>query len=126
VGACPQNAEPASLLTFTGQASDFAADIVRVGAPIRSFETYTFTTTTLLDDTYLARREGTGPVVPVAGPLRDNRGLEFVYRDALGNVTTTPTDVRQIEVVIRTGSEVMNSLGQMVSDSVSVWIHTRN
>ena len=123
---CPQAGEPASLLTFTGQDSDFAANTVRVGAPVRSFATYTFTTTTLLDDTYLARQEGTGPVIPVAGPLRDNRGLQFVYRDALGAVTTTPADVRQIEVIVRTGSEVLNSLGDMVSDSVSVWIHTRN
>ncbi|MGB1657358.1 MAG: hypothetical protein ACPHO4_08380, partial [Longimicrobiales bacterium] len=61
-----------------------------------------------------------------AGPLRDRDGLAFVYRDAMGDVTATPADVAQIEVTVRTGSEVLNSLGEMVSDSVLVWIHTRN
>jgi len=125
--ACPQTPlEGAALLTFTGQAADFAANIVRVGAPIRSFQTYTFATTTLAGDTYLGRREGSNTMVPIAGPLRDTGGLEFVYRDATGGVTATAADVRQIEVIVRTGSEVMNSLGQMVSDSISVWIYTRN
>jgi hypothetical protein len=52
--------------------------------------------------------------------------MQFIYRDALGNVTATPTDVRQIEIRIRTGSEVTNSVGRMVSDSIDAWIYTRN
>ena len=65
-------------------------------------------------------------MIPVAGPLRGREGLAFVYRDALGAVTADPLKVAQIEVTVRTGSEVLNSLGEMVSDSVLVWIHTRN
>ncbi len=65
-------------------------------------------------------------MIPIAGPLRPTGGLEFVYRDADGVVTAVPADVRQIEVTIRTGSTVLNSLGRMVSDSVNVWIYTRN
>ena len=76
-------------------------------------------------DIYLARKD-TGDYVPIAGPLAPTNGLEFIYRDSLGNVTSTATQVAQIEIVVRTGSEVQNSLGQMVQDSVLVWIHTRN
>jgi len=65
-------------------------------------------------------------MIPIAGPLRASGGLEFTYRDAYGDVTAVPVDVRQIEVKIRTGSGVLNSLGEEVSDSVSVWIYARN
>ena len=104
----------------------FTTDSVGIGAPIRSYQEYTFGTTTMLGDVYLGRRVGSGDMIPVAGPLRDTNGLAFVYRDSLGAVTSTPADVSQIEVTVRTGSEVLNSLGEMVSDSVLVWIHTRN
>lgn len=123
---CPQDGDAAIELTFNGQASLFNADSVGVGAPVRSYQKYTFGTTTMSGDTYLGRREGTGDYVPVAGPLSATNGLQFVYRDSLGAVTTDPTLVSQVEVTVRTGSEVLNSLGQLVQDSVQVWIHTRN
>jgi prepilin-type N-terminal cleavage/methylation domain-containing protein len=123
---CPQDLAPASLLTFNGQAAAFAADSVRVGAPVRSYIEYTFGVTNLMGDPYLGRQTQSGPMVPIAGPLRTGNGLQFTYRDSLGTVTNVPTDVRQIEVTVRTGSRVLNSLGQMVSDSVTVWIHSRN
>jgi prepilin-type N-terminal cleavage/methylation domain-containing protein len=123
---CPQALlSPALDLTFNGQGALFAADSVGVGAPVRSYEEFTFGTTTMNGDVYLARRD-TGDYVPMAGPLAPRDGLQFVYRDALGAVTATPTDVSQIEVTIRTGSEVLNSLGRLVQDSILVWIHTRN
>ena len=122
---CPQDGDPALELDFDGQDALFAADSVGIGAAIRSYEEFTFGTTTLNGDRYLARRD-TGRYVPMAGPIAATDGLEFVYRDAFGDVTTVDTLVSQIEVTIRTGSEVMNSLGRMVQDSVLVWIHTRN
>ena len=108
----------------------FASDSVYVGAPIRGYQVYRyqqaywFTTAT----PYLVRQDdGIGTPWPIAGPLRPGgQGLRFIYRDALGNVTSTPTDVRQIEVRIRTGNRVMSSTGEMVSDSLDAWIHTRN
>lgn len=123
---CPQDGDGALNLTFGSQMTAFTNDSVDVGAPVRSYQDFTFGTTTMLGDVYLGRRTGTGDMIPVAGPLRDRGGLAFVYRDAMGDVTTTPADVAQIEVTVRTGSEVLNSLGEMVSDSVLVWIHTRN
>ena len=123
---CPQNGEGAMLLTFNGQGALFAADSVGIGAPVRSYLEYTFGMTTMAGDPYLARRVGNGDMIPIAGPLRAGTGLEFAYRDADGVVTTVPANVRQIEISVRTGSTVLNSLGEMVSDSISVLVYTRN
>ena len=62
----------------------------------------------------------------MVGPLAATNGFGFVYRDAMGAVTATPADVRQIEVTIRTGSTVLNSLGNLVSDEITALIYTRN
>jgi prepilin-type N-terminal cleavage/methylation domain-containing protein len=121
---CP-DASTGLELEFAGQSALFAADSVGMGAPVRSYREFTFGTTTMNGDVYLARRD-TGSYVPVAGPLQASDGLQFIYRDSLGAVTTDPTLVSQIDLTVRTGSEVMNSLGRMVSDSIQVWIYTRN
>jgi len=123
---CPQNGEGAMELRFNGQASLFNADSVGIGAPVRSYLQYTFGIATMLGDSYLGRRVGNGDMIPIAGPLRAGDGLEFEYRDALGTVTAVPADVRMIVVTIRTGSTVLNSLGEMVSDSITVWVYARN
>ena len=115
----------ATELRFGGQGALFAADSVGIGAPIRSFGAYTFGTTTMNGDVYLGRRTGGGDMVPVTGPLESGTGLEFIYRDSLGVVTADPLAVSQIEVIVRTGSEVLGPLGDMVQDSVRVWVHTR-
>ena len=115
---------PASILEFGTSVPVFAADTVRVGAPVRSFQTFKFDAGGLIGlttDTYLRLND-----VPVAGPLRPTNGLQFIYRDAMGAVTATATDVRQIEVWIRTGAAVQNSQGRQVSDSITAWIYTRN
>jgi prepilin-type N-terminal cleavage/methylation domain-containing protein len=123
---CPQDGSSARLLRFAGQAALFVADSVRTGAPVRSFTEVSFGMTTLYGDSYLGRAVGTDSLSAVAGPLRAGTGLQFVYRDALGNVTNTATNVRQIEVMIRSGSNVLNSLGELVTDSITAWVYTRN
>jgi len=123
---CPQDGAAATELRFGGLAALFMTDSVGLGAPVRSFQHFTFGLTTYQGDAYLGRREGSGAWVPIAGPLRAGTGLEFVYRDALGAVTATPTDVRQVVVRVRSGSGVLNSLGQQVSDSITAWVYTRN
>jgi hypothetical protein len=124
---CPLDLDPAVLLTFNGQGALFAADSVGIGAAVRSYQEFTFGTTTLGGDVYLGRRTGSGDMIPMTGPLAPTNGLEFVYRDSLGAVTTTPTEVAQIEVLVRTGQTVLSATGNnTVQDSVLVWIHTRN
>ena len=128
---CPQNSEPATELTFLGQGGLFdntTGDSVGLGAPVRSYDRFTFGVTTFVGDTYLGRREGSllSFMMPVVGPIRSTNGLSFEYRDALGNTTTTPTDVRQVVVTVRTGGNVQNSLNQTVQDSIMAWVYTRN
>ena len=125
-GVCPQNAEVAQWVGFNGQGAIFTADSVGLGAPVREFRTFTFGTTTFLGDVYLGRREGNGDMIPVTGPLRRTDGLELVYRDEFGDITSDERAVRQIDLVVRTGSEVLNSLGEMVSDSIEAVIYVRN
>jgi prepilin-type N-terminal cleavage/methylation domain-containing protein len=124
--ACPQASEPATELTFNGQGALFTTDSVGIGGPVRSYQTFTFGLTNFAGDPYLGRRRGTGAMVPVVGPIRAGSGLALEYRDALGNVTGTPADVRQIVVTVRTGGSVMNSLDEMVQDSITMWVYTRN
>jgi hypothetical protein len=127
---CPSDlTTPASLLTFAAQSAQFnvTTDSVTMGAPVRSHLPFTFGLTTYNGEPFLGRRQGAGAWVPIAGPLRPNTGLEFVYRDSLGVVTATPADVRQIVVRVRSGSrQVLNSLGQPVTDSILAWVYTRN
>lgn len=127
---CPTDATtPATLLTFDGQAANFdvTTDSVTLGAPVRSYLPFTFALTTYNGEPYLGRRQGTGAWIPIAGPLRPNTGLEFVYRDSLNAVTATPAEVRQIVVRVRSGSrQVLNSLGRPVTDSILAWVYTRN
>ncbi|MEX0836797.1 MAG: prepilin-type N-terminal cleavage/methylation domain-containing protein [Gemmatimonadota bacterium] len=117
-------------LEFDPLSTIFSSDTVRVGAPVRGYEVYKYEVATWIttNTPYLVRRDGgVGTPWPIAGPLRPgNQGLQFTYRDALGAITTTPTDVRQIQVMIRTGNRVRNSAGDVVSDSLDTWIHTRN
>jgi prepilin-type N-terminal cleavage/methylation domain-containing protein len=125
---CPQNGSAAYRLRFGGLAALFMADSVGIGAPVRSFLHYSFALSTYNGDTYLSRRQGgaSNPWVPIAGPLDPGTGIEFVYRDALGATTTVPANVRQIVVLIRSASEMRNSLNQVVTDSITAWVHTRN
>lgn len=123
---CPQDASRAAELRFNGQASLFNADSVGVGAPVRSYDTYTFGLTTYAGDPYLGRRLRNGTMVPIVGLISASGGIEFEYLDALGNTTTTPADVRQIVVTLRTGSGILNSLNQEIADSITAWIYTRN
>ena len=120
-------------LTFTGQSNDFAEDLldtqgdfVDIGAPVRSYLEFTYSTMTRNGEVYLARRQGTGAWVPMVGPIQATNGLEFVYRDAQRAVTNVEEDVRLIEVTVRTGSTVVNSLGDLVSDEITMLIYTRN
>ncbi len=117
---------PASRLTFSGQAAKFAADSVRVGAPVRSFVRYTYGMVTESGDTYLGRTPAGGSAAPMVGPLKPSNGIEFTYLDSLGATTSVTTNVRQIVVKVRTASGVLNSLGELVADSLTGRIYTRN
>lgn len=102
-------------------------DTVRVGAPLRTFDTYTYGLISLGGETYLGRRISTaGSPDPLVGPLVPNRGVNFRYLDSIGIVTTVDTLVTQIEVTLRYASPVMNSQNQRVRDSIVGRVYLRN
>ncbi len=72
---------------------------------------------------YLSRESG-ATTEPLVGPLSPN-GVSFTYLDSLGNVTTNPTAVSQIEVTLRSRSKVINESGP-VEDSLTTTIFLRN
>ncbi len=100
-----------------------ANDTVRLGAPVRAFTIYTYGLYLLEGDYYLARRSGT-TTEPLVGPLSSS-GVSFTYMDFAGDVTTDPTAVSQIEVTLRSKSNVTNEQGP-VMDSLTTTIFLRN
>jgi prepilin-type N-terminal cleavage/methylation domain-containing protein len=102
-------------------------DSVRVGAPIRGFETLTLGEYTFDGETFLGRRvAGSAEADLLVGPLLDSRGVTFRYLDNRGQVTTVPTDVAQIEITLRYESDMKTFQGVPVSDSVLVRVFPRN
>jgi len=100
-----------------------AGERVRLGAPVRGFEVYTYGLFSVDGDYYLARQSGS-TTEPLVGPLSSN-GVSFTYLDVFGNVTTDPTAVSQIEVTLRSKSNVSGDRGP-VADSLTTAIYLRN
>lgn len=115
---------PAQLLRFPNSAP-FVADSVSSGAQVRAFTHVRYGLIPYDGEHYVGRQIPGGSWTPVVGPIRAG-GLSFAYLDEDGVATTTATDVRQIRITVRTGSDVLDSTGQPVRDSVSTVVHTRN
>jgi prepilin-type N-terminal cleavage/methylation domain-containing protein len=122
------NGRPAQRLTVprvtTAATNDL--DTVRVGANVRSYTHYTYSTYTFDGQGYLGRKDSTNTAVPLVGPLQSSAGLAFRYLDSLGAVTTTASDISQIEVTLRTLPQVRGPNGNFVADSVTTLIYVRN
>ncbi|MDA0312896.1 MAG: prepilin-type N-terminal cleavage/methylation domain-containing protein [Gemmatimonadetes bacterium] len=114
----------AQQITFPS-ATPFMADSVSAGAEVRSFIHIAYGLMTYNGTQFLGRKISGGAWTPVVGPL-SSRGVSFAYLDLNGNSTTTETAVTQIEVTVRTSSDVMDSTGNPVADSVAVRIFLRN
>jgi hypothetical protein len=103
-------------------------DTVRMGAPIRTFQRFTYGIVEFEGDFYLGQTIPGLGTEPLVGPLRSRSegGLEFTYLDANGAVTTVATDVAQIQVTMRTTSLARAPNGDVVSDSIRTRISLRN
>lgn len=112
------NGSPAQVLAFAGQATTFAADAVRPGAPMRALVPARFRRT---EEGNLWRSipSGSGDLV---GPV----DLELSYFDALGDPTTVAANVAQIEVKLKTSSGIRTSGGSQVRDSLVARVYPRN
>lgn len=114
------------LLTFNDPGGAFAADSVSTGAEVRTFEHVKYGLMQRTGQWFLGRRLSSGGWQPIVGPVRANDGLQFAYYDETGSVTATASEVALIEVTVQTGGDVLGPAGEMVEDSVTVRIHTRN
>ena len=123
------NGQAAQRITVPQVATAAAAsppDTVRVGANVRSYTYYTYGLFTFDGEPYLGRKDAAGNSAPLVGPLRSTSGLAFRYLDTMGTVTTTATDIAQIEVALRTLSGARGPSGELVADSVTTRIYVRN
>ena len=105
-----------------------SGDSVRVGAPVRTYRTFTYGILQDGGDWFLARAEGSDPPEPLVGPIRSSTGggVEFVYLDENGNTTAVPGNVAQIRVTLRTLSGVRDSQGNFIRDSITAIVSMRN
>ena len=110
----------------TTPSTPFSTDSVSSGAEVRAFTHITYGLMERAGEWYLGQRVSGGSWTPAVGPLRPNRGLAFAYLDETGITTATATEVAMIVVSVRTGSDVIGPTGNLVMDSVTVRIHTRN
>jgi prepilin-type N-terminal cleavage/methylation domain-containing protein len=116
---------PAQILSITGLAT--SGDTVRVGAPVRAFQEFTYGIYEFEGEKYLGRRaRGAAQADLLAGPVNPYRGVTFEYLDSMGNVTTVDTLVTQIEVSVRYQAEILGPDGSPVADSLVVRVFPRN
>lgn len=104
-----------------------SGDTVRIGAPLRGYDTYTYGLFTIYGEPYLGRQDAGGSSPdPLVGPLLESSGVTFRYLDSNGSVTAVDTLVRQIEVTLRYRSRVRDSQNRLVSDSLMARVFSRN
>jgi prepilin-type N-terminal cleavage/methylation domain-containing protein len=80
------------------------AGAIPSGAPVRGFDKVVYRSYQAADGNwYLGQRNPaqTGTIQPVIGPLIGANGVSFAYYDTAGAVTAVPTQVAQIEIVLR-------------------------
>jgi prepilin-type N-terminal cleavage/methylation domain-containing protein len=99
---------PALLLTLQPQWINNAvlnrAGAIPRGAPVRGYDKVVYRSYQAADGNwYLGQRNPAqgGTIQPVIGPLTGANGVTFTYYDTAGVVTAVPTQVAQIEIVLR-------------------------
>ena len=120
--------QAAQMIQLPDLAAAMAVDSVRIGAPVRNYSHYTYGLHQVGSDWFLGRREAGTSWVPMVGPMSSptDGGLDLVYRDEFGAITPDPARVRQIDLTVRTASEVRSVSGAMVGDSITTRIFLRN
>jgi len=116
--------DPAQRVTLSGMT---AADTIKPGAALRTFERLAYGVYEIAGERYLARRAPSGTLEALVGPFDGSSDdLSLSYVDAYGNPASAPDDVAQIQILARLGSEVTTLSGEPVKDSVSVRVNLRN
>ena len=119
------SAGPAQVLGIPGLGSD--GDTVRVGAPVRAFESFTYGLYETDSGWHLGRKaQGASDPVLLLGPPLGPDGATFRYLDRWGRETAADTLVSQIEVTLRYDPSLGVGPGGPVSDSVVARVFPRN
>lgn len=102
---------------------------VPVGAPLRSFHLYTYRLQQDAGAWWLARADAGGSEI-LAGPFAGGAGLDFVYRDTLGQLTSVASRVARVDVTLiaraRSGSAGLAGSGTPQRDTLAISVGLRN
>jgi hypothetical protein len=106
------------------------------GAPIRVFRTARYALVTGPDGRwylgYTECKAGCGALDVVAGPVRppSGQGIGFTFRDSLGTLTATPTNVAFVELVLHTEGAPHGERSRLrsgaLADSLRISVSVRN
>jgi len=126
LGSC--NGQMAQRITLPGSSADFAADSVREGALMRTFEWRSFGLGTYGGDLFLGQWSPGSGFLPLVGPLDASTGqaLRLDYYDLMGNVAVLPSDVHRIDVTVRTALPIQSPSGGVMVDSLRSTVFSRN
>ena len=110
------------------------AQAITRGAPVRGFDNLTYSVYQSATDNnwYLGQTNNSqnAAIQPVIGPLTGANGVTFSYYDSAGAVTAVPTQVAQIDIVVRTrtASPIRDASGVQAFkvDSVMTRVALRN
>ncbi len=122
--SCPDG-DVAETVELNGVTWGPPPDSILAGALVRNFVRQQYQVGTYDGNTYLTRTED-GDTYPLIGPLNPNNPVTFRYLDASGSATGTSTNVRQIEVTLRSETNIRGLSGDLQQDSLSARIFTRN
>lgn len=124
---CPDGAAALAI----GTAGLVVADYL-VPGPVRTFELMRLAITTSGGRQYVGAQSlsGGGGMEPVIGPITSG-GLQFIYRDQAGAITTTPSAVRTIDLTVRSETSrpvttLGGGVGALLSDSLALRVLLRN
>jgi prepilin-type N-terminal cleavage/methylation domain-containing protein len=98
---------------------------LRIGAPVRAFRRRTYRMIEQNGDWWLGMREGAGAYQLMTGPLRSGNGLVLRYTDAAGANTTVAANVRAIEFILRSESQLARTVDSVHEDSVVMRVQLR-
>lgn len=135
-GAVTAAQQPATSITFNGAVGFIAgtnvANAIPMGAPVRGYETVTYSIYQPPGDTlwYIGFQPQGGTMQPLIGPILAN-GLSFSYYNAAGAVTATRTQVARIDITVRARTTgAVRRGGQaaaaVIVDSISTSVALRN
>jgi prepilin-type N-terminal cleavage/methylation domain-containing protein len=124
---CPDGAAALSFTTAGLVVADY-----QVPGPVRTFELMRLAITTSGGRQYLGAQSlsGFGAMEPVIGPITSG-GLQLIYRDSAGVVTTVPSAVRTIDLTVysetsRPVTTLGGGVGALLRDSLALRVLVRN